>query len=493
MTLYICTAGTSIAGGPLRAPETTDAYRNRIDAKLAADRAGAKSEQEFLIRTSAETNGLVRSKAGKADEVVFLTSETEDGEICGDRLVGLVEAELGCRARRRTVRGLQVRDGRRFRTVGIASLFEVIERETRERTPDEIQLNATGGFKGTVPYLVLYGMFSNLPVSYVYEFSASLITLPPLAVEFDWERILPAEEAIVTICSDGPIAEQRWSALMPADYAVNQDRYDPLFEREDGLVSLSAIGLLMKARLDAAATEAEVMLSPTAARALESAPSGARAQFDAMLSRVRNPLHRSAFRHSESLHATDLKVWKPHAQQRMLYWLDVGRILVGELFETHDAYEQYVNSRPLRRRDYDLGAFIRKEASGGPDYSALLRDIQQSNAEPVEQARRLEDELRQAKIEVQRLRTKNRAELKRERQMAESRGYAQGRRASEAEADKQLAFAERQKRFMRDALQAKLRAGEDEVARLQGHIRALEAMLEQTASASASAGDAGGS
>ena len=78
-------------------------------------------------------------------------------------------------------------------------------------------------------------------------------------------------------------------------------------------------------------------MRPEAGRALESAPPDARAQFEAMLSRVRNPLHRSAFRHSESLHTTDLKVWKPHAQQRMLYWLD-------RIYGVHYACLRYFNA-----------------------------------------------------------------------------------------------------------------------------------------------------
>lgn len=479
MTLHICTAGTSIAGGPMRKGETLESYGERIETKLTEHRGAGSSKDKdaFLILASAETNGLVRNKAGKGDQVVFLTSETVDGTACGERLVRLVESELGCRARFRQIAGLQVRDGRRFRSLGIASLFDAIENETRDFTPDEVHLNATGGFKGTIPYLVLYGMFNNLNVSYVYEFSESLITLPPLAVEFDWDRIAPAEAAILSIFRDGPIATDRWHDLMPPDYAVNRDRYDPLFEFADDLVGLSAIGHLMKRRLDAAEVQAELLLSPSASAALDHATGGTRAQFEAMLARVRNPLHRSGFRHTESLHTTDLKVWKPAAQQRMLYWIEEARVQVAELFATHDGYERWINARPLQRADYPLQQFDRYQGGRGPDYDALLRDIQASNAEPIERARRLEDELQEAKLEIQRLRTARNAELRREREQADARGYAAGRREAERAAQAAIDLAEVSRQATVEAWRDTVRDRDAQIARLEEHVARLEGTL----------------
>jgi hypothetical protein len=194
------------------------------------------------------------------------------------------------------IKGLQVRDGRRFRNTGIGELFDAIHRETRERSADEVHLNATGGFKGTVPYLVLYGMFNELAVSYVYEHSDTLITLPPIAVQFDWERIAPAAEAIFTVFQEAGIEERRWRGLLPDDYEANRDRYDSLFEFDEGQVGLSAIGYLMKQRLDAANAQAEVLISPRAAAVLVRSAGEIRAHFASMLKRVRNPLHRARSR-----------------------------------------------------------------------------------------------------------------------------------------------------------------------------------------------------
>jgi putative CRISPR-associated protein (TIGR02619 family) len=302
MALLICTAGTSIAGGPSAPGESSSDYLARIEARLQSIRI--KEPEAFLRRASAESHALVRSDACSADEVVFLISETEDGRVTGGRLVSLIEKEVGCRTRIVEIKGLQVRDGRTFRRVGINSLFDTIDRLTGDVSPEEVRLNATGGYKGIVPYVVIYGMFRGIPVSYVYEFSDTLITLPAFPLEFDWERLMPAQAAIVTLLQDGAIEEIKWKELLPPDYLAYQDRYDTLFEFEDGLVTLSVIGLLMKGRLDAAEAEAEaeVFLSPHSCRTLDTAGPEIRSHLDSMLDRVRSPLHRAGFRHAESLH-----------------------------------------------------------------------------------------------------------------------------------------------------------------------------------------------
>jgi putative CRISPR-associated protein (TIGR02619 family) len=482
MTLYICTAGTSIAGGPLRADETLEAYRERIDRKVQADRSAQQARDQFLVRVSAETNGLFRAEANAGDEVVLLTSETEDGRTCGERLVALVQKELGCRTRAVEIKGLQVRDGHKFRTLGIGSLFEAIDRETRDRVPDEVRLNATGGFKGTVPYLVLYGMFHGLPVSYVYELSNQLITLPPLAVEFDWERIVPAEAALVTLFRE-PLEEARWRELLPSDYPANRDRYDLLFEHDGGLVGLSAIGYLMKGRLDAAESEGDVLLSPQAAAALAAADTAIRAHYDSMLSRVRNPLHRAGFKHAESLHKSDLKVWKIFATSgpRMLYWTHAGRILVGELFADHDAYERYIDAEPRRRRGYDVARFLKHESASSPNYDAVLADIKDAHAEPLARARAVEDELRDARIELQRLRTRQNADLKKIREQAELRGYARGEKDALARAREELDFVERGKEALRQAYRGEIDKRDEEIVKLKAFVARLEAERDRGA------------
>ncbi|MGH7192249.1 MAG: putative CRISPR-associated protein, partial [Candidatus Saccharimonadales bacterium] len=330
----------------------------RIDRKIASDRTAVKADQRlFLTRVSAEVNALSRRDADQHDEVVYLVSETEDGRLCGQRLVALTRSELGSRARLIVVEGLQVRDGQRFRRVGIHNLFDQIDRLRRDNTATEVELNATGGFKGVVPYLTLYGMFHDLPVSYIFEQSETLIRLPRIPLEFDWAKLAPAERAVSALC-DSVLHERELRDLLPADYWRAKADYDCLFEREDGQVTLSAVGLLMRGRLDAAVENTEVLLSPRAKTALDEAEQEVRSHYEFMLTRVRSPLLRADAAHNETLHKTDLKVWKRYGQAgpRMLYWVDEPRVLVGELLK-HDDYLAYVNGSPRKRSDYPIEHF----------------------------------------------------------------------------------------------------------------------------------------
>jgi putative CRISPR-associated protein (TIGR02619 family) len=372
MTLFIYTAGTSLAGGPLRDGEAVTDYRKRIDNEIASDRAASGSREQFLIRVSAEMNALLRSRAVEGDQVVYLVSETEDGQLCGERLVELTRSELGSRARSVVIEGLQVKDGKRFRQLGVRNLFDEIDRLRKDTTEEKVELNATGGFKGMVPYLTLYGMFHDLPVSYIFEQSNTLIQLPRIPLAFDWGRLAPAAEAVFALSRD-VLREQELHALLPADYwdpGAKAD-YECLFDREDGFVSLSAIGLLMKGRLDSAIEGTEVLLSPQAKGALDAAEQEVRSHYEFMLARVRNPLQRASSGHAERLNKTDLKAWKRYGQSgaRMLYWVEELRVLVGELMK-HDDYIAYVNGSPRRQSDYERERFTGYLNTQPVDWSA---------------------------------------------------------------------------------------------------------------------------
>jgi putative CRISPR-associated protein (TIGR02619 family) len=377
MTLFICTAGTSIAGGAIRDAETAEAYQKRIGKKIADDRAASARAKDFLIRVSAELNALVRSRCGGDDEVVYLASETEDGRLCVERLVTLTRAELGSRARSLTVEGLQVRDGSRFRQVGVRNLFDQIDRLRRNTSEAVVELNATGGFKGMVPYLTLYGMFHDLPVSYIFEQSDTLIRLPRIPLAFDWRQLAPAAKAVLALAADWR-PEHELRALLPADYwdpAAKAD-YDCLFEHDDGYVGLSAIGLLMKDKLEGASAGTEVLLSLRAKAALDGAEQEVHSHYEFMLDRVRIPLLREAGRHAESLRKTDLLVWKRYGQAgpRMLYWVKGPRVMVGELLR-HDEYVAYVNGNPRRRSDYDDDDFSSWSAPRAIDWEGVIGDL----------------------------------------------------------------------------------------------------------------------
>ena len=88
--------------------------------------------------------------------------------------------------------GLQVTDHDRFRREGIDNLFKILDDISKprlDRGQHDVWLNVTGGFKSVVPYVTLFGLLYRLPVVYIFERSNTLITLPPAAINFDFERL----------------------------------------------------------------------------------------------------------------------------------------------------------------------------------------------------------------------------------------------------------------------------------------------------------------
>lgn len=423
MTLFICTVGTSLMGGRFD-KANYQSMTAQIDAKVARDRATNPDLDAFLIRASAETNGLVRARACPADEVALLVSDTDEGSACGERLRTLVASEIGCTVQVGCIRGLQVNDGKRFQTEAIDSLFQALDNLTRDRLPDEVRLNATGGFKGTLPYLMLYGMFHGYPVDYVYEFSNSLITLPPLPVAFDWPRLSAAAAVLFAISAEGPLPETQWRAMLPKDYWADQRNYDLLFQFEDGLVSLSGPGYLLKRQIDEIQTVSRVLLSPDAMKALDDSRDQTRAAFQTMVMRVRNPLARRTYKHAATLRTSDLVVWKTShaAAPRMAYWVDGHDVYVGELFPTHDDYDHFWKREPKSRADYDKTAFQAREQEQAVPYAELWEAALASESDDRQQFLDLKDELRQARIELDSSRTIAKARAREARERAREEG-----------------------------------------------------------------------
>lgn len=98
------------------------------------------------------------------------------------------------------VEGLQVTNGVLFDETGFDHLIKVIDKikyppELKGRkTPDELILNVTGGYKGTIPVLTILGQLLNIPLNYIYEESNELIEIKSLPVKFDYtitEMIYP--------------------------------------------------------------------------------------------------------------------------------------------------------------------------------------------------------------------------------------------------------------------------------------------------------------
>ncbi len=353
MRILICTAGTSISGGR---PFTADAreYRNEIGRRLHELRNKYGDETDFLQQASAETNSLLSLQANENDKVILLSTETPDGKICAEESGRLLLENLHVGFEVIQIEGLQVEDAARFRRIGILKLFEVLDRlcgHTAAGSSKDVTLNVTGGFKSVVPYVTLYGLLNQVPVVYLFERSKTLLRLPAVPLNFDYERLGQAMDALELLHREGVLPKEKFFQAIPGLDYHGRDWYECLLEVDNGYVTLSAFGsMFLRLRSH---EQARVFISPSARRQYNASTGLVNEQFTFMLERVADPLWRKGKVHSFS--GTDLTVFKPgNTSERMACILRGSQIFVCELLR-HDEYERVLPAK--RANQYQLNEF----------------------------------------------------------------------------------------------------------------------------------------
>jgi septal ring factor EnvC (AmiA/AmiB activator) len=159
-----------------------------------------------------------------------------------------------------------------------------------------------------------------------------------------------------------------------------------------------------------------------------------------------------------------MKVWKVYGSSgpRMLYWIEDGRVYVGELFAHHDLYDAYLRGKPATRREYDLKAFVPAERAEEHDYQRVLTDLRQLNDEPAQRARALEEEIRSLRIELNKAR-RERSAIR--RSIHEEAQSAAERAAKKAKSETQ--------RSLDEAYGSKLRSKDVKIGEMEAVIESL--------------------
>ena len=353
MRTVICTTGTSIAGGRPFNGDPKE-YRHEVSKRLAELERQYPDQTEFFHQASAETNSLLSLQANEQDRVIFLSTETPDGRICAEECGRLLQEKRRVNCEVLQVEGLQMGDPTRFRRVGIQKLFEVLDRQCGDLADagrQEVTLNVTGGFKSVVPYVTLYGLLHQLPVVYLFERSKALLRLPPVPINFDYERLGQAMDAMEILRREGVIPKEKFFAAIPGLDYHGRDWYECLLEEDDGQVTISAFGTLLLKLRDQ--EQAQVFMGPSARRQYDASSSIAKDQFTFMLERVADPLWRKGKVHRFA--GTDLTVFKPgNTSERMAAIVRGSKVYVCELLR-HDEYERLLPSK--RANQYQTNEF----------------------------------------------------------------------------------------------------------------------------------------
>lgn len=245
----VCSVGTSAAKNVCPAANLASWVQDRGGVDQAAEALFARfadilPEGEALqSKLSAEIHSLVRIGVSPEDRVIFLTSDTSDGEACARALTLYLEKYFhGILVEVIPVKGLQVYNAELFRREGVVNFVRICLRKVRDYGTAQVILNPTGGYKALVPYTVLVGMVKRIPCRYIFEQSNQLLTLPPLPIAFDRGPFERYRSLIERIERETAIPAKDWEREVRHD---DRSLLEPLIERTNVDVTLSAVGLLL--------------------------------------------------------------------------------------------------------------------------------------------------------------------------------------------------------------------------------------------------------
>ncbi len=141
---------------------------------------------------SAEANSLLQM-AESDDNIVFLPTDTPMAEKCADLLRDFFIGVKGFKPFQIRVEKLQFRDDEEhIETQGLRNLVNTLvhEIELAEQAQEEVVINATPGFKLEIVYSTMIGMLNRVPIKYMHEKFRRVVTLNPIALDWDTSLFL---------------------------------------------------------------------------------------------------------------------------------------------------------------------------------------------------------------------------------------------------------------------------------------------------------------
>ena len=256
-------------------------------------------------------------------EVIPIATDTILAPMCAEVLKFLIEKNLSIEvnySEQYIIEDLQVSDYKRYKK-GLINLLNKLNGFSSE----ELILNITGGFKGVIPYMTIYGQVNNIPIFYIFEFTSSLIEIPqvPLTIDYD-------------------IFEREWKIFYKIDIEeiVAKDtlifkflkEYENLLDIADDIVSLNPLGKILWDRYKKDHfifyTTDEVWQE---IQKLKNIQSILKTKF---LSTYQN---KTEMKNSHKVYDDG------NNPNRIFYFDQKNSIYIYKVFEDHDKYEKYLN------------------------------------------------------------------------------------------------------------------------------------------------------
>ncbi|WP_034383759.1 putative CRISPR-associated protein [Deinococcus sp. YIM 77859] len=304
-------------------------------------------------RASAEANAITRLAKG-GDTLVFLHSDTEDGERCADHL-NTYFAGQGHPVHVRRVAGLSYNE-KGFVSHGLRALVRLLAEEIRtaKRAEQRPLLNATGGFKAEIAYATAVGLMFHVPVSYIHERFGDVVTLPASPVGWDYS-LLSWYRDFFDWLDEEPrpthAVHERLAALPESVALLVEDA-------PDGQSYLSPLGeAYLEAFRGQADTRRSLRLSASARRTLDALDFSTQSAYRQLLERLRHGGAGDWRRSAELVRGDVFKFPKGHSVHRAFVREDDAGLWVLELCGHEDERRYQELIRTIRWSHYQEDEF----------------------------------------------------------------------------------------------------------------------------------------
>jgi|Deesub1362B_J571_1020462.scaffolds.fasta_scaffold00139_27 putative CRISPR-associated protein (TIGR02619 family) len=316
------------------------------------------SNEETLKRASAEINSLYRMGINENDVVVFFSSDTEDGEMVAEILSNFLKNKIGCDTYVKRIKGLQINDKRRFDREGIPNLTEeVVNQIEKYQYSHAMVINATTGFKATVPYLTFIGMVFQIPIKYIFERSNEIIELPPIPIDFDLKRLESLAPVIDRIIDDFAPGEEITKELGVSEYELKTNFSDILLE-EDGFFTLRPTGRILYKRYLHIKGYKNIFISEKVFKKLNSGEYD-KNKFVSLFKKMKDPVHLKSKLHSEvkKKGKIDLECYKQgNTNERIFFYIENNSLYICDIL-MHDEYLRLINEGKLLKEEFPQRLF----------------------------------------------------------------------------------------------------------------------------------------
>ena len=307
-----------------------------------------KNELKTTEKTSAEIKSLINIKKSKnfSDiEVELIATDTLLSPICAEVLKFLIEKDLKIKVNfdnQNIIVDLQVGDYKRYKS-GLINLLNRLNQFAYNGSYfKDMILNITGGFKGVIPYLTIFGQINSVPIYYIFEFTSSLICIPQVPITID-KGIFEKNWKIFYILNKETIMDKKEFSY---DFLQNTQS---ILEIEGDMVSFNALGKILWDRFE----KDSFIFYAT----------------DEVFGEIKKQKDIRAILSSKFKEIVDSKTETKgdhlvyddgNNPNRIFYFKDSDNFYIYKTFQNHDNYEKYINSKNIDKKGFMQNAKIKK-------------------------------------------------------------------------------------------------------------------------------------